>query len=59
MRYGDPEYDENFEGLRVYIYRLRHKLEVDPDDPQHLVTFPGVGYMMHAPEAGVLVGSRQ
>jgi two-component system, OmpR family, KDP operon response regulator KdpE len=48
-----PAYDENFEGLRVYIYRLRHKLEVDPDDPRYLVTFPGVGYMVKAPEPPV------
>jgi DNA-binding winged helix-turn-helix (wHTH) protein len=46
-----PAYDENFEGLRVYIYRLRQKLEMDPDDPRYLVTFPGVGYMVRAPEA--------
>jgi two-component system KDP operon response regulator KdpE len=48
-----PAYDENFEGLRVYIYRLRQKLETDPDDPRYLVTFPGVGYMVKAPEAQV------
>ncbi|MBI3966364.1 MAG: response regulator transcription factor [Chloroflexi bacterium] len=41
-------YDESFEGLRVYIYRLRHKIEVDPDRPELLVTFPGVGYVLHA-----------
>ena len=55
-----PAYDENFEGLRVYIYRLRQKLESDPDDPQYLVTFPGVGYMLKAPEVKApqaLVGS--
>jgi two-component system KDP operon response regulator KdpE len=43
-----PTYDENFEGLRVYIYRLRQKLERDPDRPSILSTFPGVGYMIAA-----------
>ncbi|HEX8967844.1 MAG TPA: response regulator transcription factor [Chloroflexota bacterium] len=43
-----PTYEADFEGLRVYIHRLRHKLETDPDAPRHLVTFPGVGYMLKA-----------
>jgi two-component system KDP operon response regulator KdpE len=37
--YGDePEY------LRVYMGRLRRKLEADPASPRHLLTEPGVGY---------------
>lgn len=46
-----PTYDEAFEGLRVYIYRLRQKLERDPEQPEYLVTFPGIGYMLKAPAA--------
>jgi two-component system KDP operon response regulator KdpE len=30
--------------LHVYVARLRRKIEVDPQVPQHLVTEPGVGY---------------
>jgi two-component system KDP operon response regulator KdpE len=38
-QYGDePEY------VRVYVGRLRRKLEPDPATPRHLVTEPGTGY---------------
>jgi two-component system KDP operon response regulator KdpE len=38
-QYGDePEY------LRVYVGRLRRKLESNPGAPRHLVTEPGTGY---------------
>ncbi len=30
--------------LRIYIGRLRHKLEADPTRPRHLLTETGVGY---------------
>ena len=30
--------------LRIYVGRLRHKLEVDPTRPRHLLTETGVGY---------------
>jgi two-component system KDP operon response regulator KdpE len=39
-----PEDADHTEYLRVYIRQLRKKLEEDPDDPQHLLTEPGVGY---------------
>ncbi|MBI3968901.1 MAG: response regulator transcription factor [Chloroflexi bacterium] len=42
-----PFYDQGYEGLRVYIYRLRKKLEADPDSPDLLVTVPGIGYTMN------------
>ncbi len=32
--------------LRVYMTRLRHKLEKDPARPRYLVTEPGVGYRL-------------
>ena len=39
-----PEYGGEAEYLRVYINRLRHKLESDPANPRYLLTEPGVGY---------------
>ncbi|MBF8257361.1 MAG: DNA-binding response regulator, partial [Anaerolineales bacterium] len=38
------------EYLRVYIRQLRKKLEPDPDDPQILLTEPGIGYRFVTPE---------
>jgi len=35
---------EHIEYLRVYVGQLRKKIEVNVDDPQILVTDPGVGY---------------
>ncbi len=32
--------------LRVYVASLRRKLEVDPAQPRHIVTEPGVGYRL-------------
>ena len=32
------------EYLRVYIGRVRHKVERDPSRPQHILTAPGMGY---------------
>jgi two-component system, OmpR family, KDP operon response regulator KdpE len=39
-----PEYGEEAEYLRVYIGRLRQKIEVDPLHPKYLFTERGVGY---------------
>ena len=41
--WGFEEADHT-EYLRVYIGQLRKKIERDPDDPQVLVTDPGIGY---------------
>ena len=35
---------DHIEYLRVYIRQLRKKIEANPDDPQILITDPGVGY---------------
>jgi len=45
-----PEYGGEAEYLRVYINRLRQKLEPDPANPRYLLTEPGVGYRFFAPE---------
>jgi two-component system KDP operon response regulator KdpE len=41
--WGD-EYRGHTEYLRVYVRQLRKKLEPDPDNPQLLLTEPGIGY---------------
>ncbi len=45
-----PEYRGEAEYLRVYINRLRHKLEPDPANPRYLLTEPGVGYRFVVPK---------
>jgi two-component system KDP operon response regulator KdpE len=45
-----PEYRESYEGLRVYIRRLRQKIEKAPEHPIYVVTKPGIGYMLAPPE---------
>ncbi len=44
------EYADNVEYLRVYLRQLRKKLEVNPDQPQFLLTEPGVGYRFSVEE---------
>lgn len=41
---------EHVEYLRVYIGQLRKKLEINPDDPQFLITEPGIGYRFRTNE---------
>lgn len=43
-----PEYGNESEYLRVYIGRLRRKLEDDPSSPKHLLTEHGMGYRFSA-----------
>jgi two-component system KDP operon response regulator KdpE len=35
---------DHVEYLRVYIGQIRKKLEINPDEPQFLLTEPGIGY---------------
>jgi len=39
-------YKNETQYLRVFINRLRAKIEVDPSHPRYIVTDPGVGYRM-------------
>ena len=39
-----PDYAEEREYLRVFIGRLRKRLETRPESPEHIITVPGVGY---------------
>jgi two-component system, OmpR family, KDP operon response regulator KdpE len=43
-------YVQDTQYLRVYMRQLRRKLEQDPTSPQLLITTPGVGYRLRAPD---------
>ncbi|MCL4370939.1 MAG: response regulator transcription factor [Chloroflexi bacterium] len=43
------EYADEPDVLRVYIRRLRRKIEEDPSAPRYIVTKPGIGYLMPSP----------
>jgi DNA-binding response OmpR family regulator len=47
--WGDA-YGGEHEILRVTLWRLRQKLGDDPAEPRFIVTRPGLGYMLAAPE---------
>ncbi len=41
--WGEQYFDEK-EYLRVFIGRVRKKIEADPENPRYIITIPGVGY---------------
>lgn len=43
-RVWGAEYRSEAEYVRIYIGRLRRKLEADPAQPVHILTEPGIGY---------------
>ena len=45
-----PTHADSTHYLRVYMGNLRHKLELDPAQPRHIVTETGVGYRLVADE---------
>lgn len=45
-----PDYGEELEYLRVFINRLRKKIEPDPSKPRFLLTDAWAGYRFHLPE---------
>lgn len=45
-----PEYRDDLQYLRVWVSRLRQKLEAVPSEPQIIKTLPGIGYMLQAIE---------
>jgi len=44
-----PDYGEEHEYLRVFMNRLRKKVEPDPAKPRYLLTEPWAGYRFHLP----------
>ncbi len=46
-----PEYRDDLQYLRVWVSRLRHKLEPEPGNPRIIKTLQGIGYMLDAEAA--------
>lgn len=46
-----PEYTSDLQYLRVWISRLRRKLETNPATPRFIKTYAGIGYMLDLNEA--------
>lgn len=44
MHVWGPEGSAHPEYLRVYMRQLRKKLEIDPENPQYIITESGIGY---------------
>jgi DNA-binding response OmpR family regulator len=42
-------YPDSSKAIRVYIRQLRKKIEKDADNPQLIITRPGIGYMLVKP----------
>ena len=45
----DEDYPDAASSLKVYVRRLREKLEANPSDPQMILTRPGIGYILAKP----------
>ncbi len=45
-----PEYRDETQHVRLYVSRLRQKIEPDPEHPRYVLTKPGIGYMFAPPE---------
>ena len=50
QRVWGPQYRDESDYLWAYVRRLRRKLEPDPEHPRYVLTEPGVGYRLAAPE---------
>ena len=45
-----PEYREETQHVRLYVSRLRRKIEPDPEHPRYVLTRAGIGYFFAAPD---------
>jgi len=45
-----PEYVDNVDYTKLYVWRLRQKLEEDPSSPKYILTERGIGYRMVRPD---------
>lgn len=41
-----PEYIDEIDHVKHYIWSLRKKIEIDPGDPKHIITERGFGYRL-------------
>lgn len=48
-RVWGPEYRSDLQYLRVWVSRLRKKIEADPSNPEIIKTYQGSGYMLAVP----------
>lgn len=55
-RVWGPEYRDDLQYLRVWVSRLRAKIEDDPANPTVIRTLPGIGYLFQADEAEAASG---
>jgi two-component system KDP operon response regulator KdpE len=46
-----PEYRDEFQYLRVWVFRLRQKLEENPSEPRIIKTLPGIGLLLVSTES--------
>ncbi len=46
-----PEYVDNMDYTKLYIWRLRQKIEEDPKNPRYILTARGIGYRMQRADA--------
>ena len=53
-----PEYRDDLQYLRVWVSRLRSKLETDPSSPAIIKTLQGIGYLLNAQEDAAVPGAR-
>ena len=54
-----PDYGDELEYLRVFVNRLRKKIEPDPSKPQFLITEAWAGYRFHLPKQGPVQGGSE
>ncbi|MBI3964727.1 MAG: response regulator transcription factor [Chloroflexi bacterium] len=48
-----PEYREDVEYLRQYVYYLRQKIERQPTRPELILSKPGIGYRIATPDGAI------
>jgi len=41
-----PEYVDNLDYTKLFVWRLRQKIELDPGHPRYILTERGIGYRM-------------
>lgn len=54
QRVWGAEYRDELDYLRVFIRRLRRKIEPNPDEPRYIVTESRAGYRFQIPEANLV-----